>query len=181
MGPLTKVPAPTLVIKDEGIFDFEGLYKTLVSWFIDQGYRFEELSLKHKVPSLAGTELEYIWFAWRRHNEYTKFCVDMIFKLYDAKDLDVIKDGKKKRLTKARILCEFYGYLELDYSKRFSGNKFLQGLNKFLQYQILMKPMEGVIGSMWWDELYYRTLKLHAVIKEYLALEAKGNAYFDMW
>lgn len=181
MVVVSRIDTPKLVIKYDGIFDFDGLYKTASGWIIGQGYRFAETSVKHKIPTPAGIELEYVWTAWRKHNVYTKYWILMLVKFYDMKELDVIKDGEKKRLTKARILIEMNGELEFDWTKRFGGNRFVQQLNDFLQHQILMKPMEGVIGSMWWDELYYRTYKLHNIIKEYLNMEGKGNAYFDMW
>ena len=75
-------------------------------------------------------------------------------------------------------LIVFGGKVELDFSKRFPTSRLAGHLMDFL-ISYVWKPEKVV--SMWWDELYYRIYKFQRVVKEYLEMESKGNAYYDMW
>ncbi len=44
-----------------------------------------------------------------------------------------------------------------------------------------MQPMEGAAGTVWWDEMQYKLHKFHTVVKEFLDMESKGNAYYEVW
>ena len=169
-----------LTIKFNGIFDFSGLYRVSHDWMINQGYYFEEKLYKHKVPSPAGAEQDIEWEGWIKATEYIKYWIYMYIKLFDLKEIEVIKDGEKKKLYKARMIIEISGDVELDYTNRFGSSRFGLALRNFMHKHV-WKHTEGRIGSIWWDELYYRTFKLHQVIKEFLDMESKGNAYYDMW
>ena len=168
------------IIRYDGIFDLDSLYKLIQKWFVDQGFYFEEVAFKHKVPSPAGAEQDYDFRGWRKISEYVKFNIRVFIKLYNLKDIEVIKEGKKKKLSKAVLKISIKGEMELDYKNRFEKNNFLKALRNFYNKYIL-KEEEGVIGGIYWDQLYYRLFKLHAAIKEHLDMESKGNAYYDMW
>jgi len=88
-----------------------------------------------------------------------------------------MKEGKKQKLTKARVWIELNCEVDLDYNNLFEKSKFLEGIRKFLNNIVLRSR----IDNLWWDELYYRTLKLHRFIKELLETETKTNAYYDVW
>jgi len=179
-----KIPAPAdgvpLLLKYDGLFDLDNLYRLIQEWIVNQEFYFEEKTVKHKVPSPAGAEKDYDFHGWRNINEYAKFYIRVYIKIYNLKYIEVIKEGKKKKLTKAQLKIYIKGELELDYKNRFEKNKFLIALKKFYNKYIL-KEGEGIIGGVWWDQLYYHIYKLHAVIKEYLDMESKGNAYYDVW
>lgn len=169
---------PVNILKFNGIFDFDGLYKVMHDWLVDRQYYFEESLYKHKVPTPAGAEQHIKWDCWRKVNAYVKYWINIYFILRDMKEVEVIKDGERKKLTKARLLIVFGGKVELDFSKRFPHNRLAKNLMDFL-INYIWKPEKVV--SMWWDELYYRIYKFQRVVKEYLEMESKGNAYYDMW
>jgi hypothetical protein len=177
---LKEEPTNKLTIKFNGIFDFNGLYKVAHDWIVNQNYYFEEKLYKHKVPTPAGAEQDIMWEGWRKVNEYVRYWINVYIKLFDLKEIEVIKEGKKKKLYKARMFIEISGKVELDYSNRFGNSLFGIMLRNFMHKHV-WKYTEGRISSIWGDELYYRTLKLHQVIKEFLDMESKGNAYYDMW
>lgn len=169
---------PTVAtLKINGIFDFDGLYKVMHDWFVDMKYYFEEVLYKHKVPSAAGAEEHIKWEGWRKVDEYAKFNIKVYIILWDMKEIEVIKGGQKKKLTKARLKIEFDGNVEVDYAKRFQKSFFLKKLFDFYNEYVLKKR----ISTVYEDQLYYRILKLYTVAKEYLELETKSNSYYDMW
>ena len=164
-------------LKINGIFDFQGLYRLMHDWLVDMKYYFEETLYKHKVPSPAGAEEHIRWYAWRKVTEYIRFDIYIYLILRDMKEIEVIKDGKKKILTKARMTIEFRGKVEVDYSKKFQKTPFLKKLFDFYNNYVLKKR----IDTIYTDQLYYRILKLYTLAKEYLEFETKSNAYYDMW
>jgi len=173
-----KRPERKIIIKKVGIIDLDGLYQTMYRWFYDQKYYFEEGTSRLRPGSPAGVQYEYRWTAWRKVNDYVKFNISTWIYVYDAKELEVIKEGKKIKLTKCRLQIELDGSVEMDYTGRFSKTKFGQFLFWFYNSFILQ---EEKFVANWWDELYYRMYKLQTIIKEYIDMEAKGNAYYDIW
>lgn len=173
-----KYELPTVAtLKINGIFDFEGVYRAMQNWFVEQKYYFEEVLYKHKVPSPAGAEEHIRWTGWRNVTEYVRFNIEIYFILWDAKEIEVIKNGEKKRLTKARMKIQFDGYVETDYSKRFEESPFLKKLARFYNEFVMKKR----IDTLYTDQLYYMILKLYTVAKEQLEFETKVNMYYDMW
>ncbi|MBD3310503.1 hypothetical protein GF351_04745 [Candidatus Woesearchaeota archaeon] len=177
MAPINDVPTNTLIVKYNGIFDFDEMYHVLQNWIKDQGFWFEERTYKAKVPSAAGAEHDIIWDGWRKVTPYVKYWIYVKWKLWDLKELEVVKDGKKKKLYKSRVRLVIHGKVELDWTKRFGGSKFAQALAEFYNKFIVKKNLENV----WWDECYYRIFKFHALAKEMFDMQAKDNAYYDVW
>lgn len=164
-------------IKHYGIFDLQGLYQMIYNWLVDRGFEVRELKVKHKVPSAAGEEDEIWWDAWINETDYIKNWISLIFFFYDIKEVEVVKEGKKKKLTRARILIELNGKVETDWQGKWKRNAFLSNLQKFYEKFVIKKDIDNI----WWDKLYYNMLKLQTAIKEYLDQEAKANAFHDVW
>ena len=167
-----------MIIQKAGVIDLDGLYRTMQRWFYDNQYVFEEPTSRMRPGSDAGPEYEWKWKNWRKVSDYVKYHESVFFHVWDAKDFEVIKEGKKVILTKCRLKIEIDGNVELDWTKKFTETKFSQFLFKFYNKYILK---EERILSLWWDELYYRLYKLQTIAKEYLDMESKGNAYYDIW
>ena len=163
---------PTTRIKIVGIFDLDKVMRGMQKWIVDQGYEFQENQFKHKVPSPAGAEWEVRWKSWRKVTGYTKFWINIFFHIWDMKEVEVIKDGKKQKLTKARMLIEFYGEVELDYDNKMEGSVLKEALREFYHKFVIKRQIDGG----WEDELYYRIYKLHRWVKEWLDFETKANA-----
>jgi hypothetical protein len=167
-----------MVVEKVGIVDLDGLYKTMRRWFYDYKYFLDEPTTRIRPGSAAGNEYEWDWRAWKKPNEYVKHHIRVYFYIWDVKDMEVIKDGEKVKLTKCRIMIEFDGHIELDYGKFFGKTKF--GRILFDLYNTIILQEEKQVAN-WWDELYYHVYKLQTIVKEYLDMDAKGNAYYDVW
>jgi hypothetical protein len=168
----------SMIVQKVGIIDLDGLYKTMQKWFYDNNYLFEEPTSRIRPGTPAGIELEYRWTAWRKVNAFVKFHVIVRIYAWDVKDMEVIKNGEKVKLTKCRIKINIDGHVEVDWQKRFQKNKFTK-----LLYNLLMSLIyqEEKVVALWWDELYYRLYKLQTIAKEYLDMESKGNTFYDVW
>ena len=164
-------------IKHRGIFDMGGLFRTMRSWMIDQGYEFHETTAKHRVPSPAGATEEFVWSGWRRVNGYVVFRIRFWMRAYEVKDVEVVRGGKKKHLTQGAIWIEITPSVELDYQNRFGGSRFLQKVQDFYHHHVIKHNIQDI----WEDEVYYRAYKLHRIIKEYLDFETKTNASEGRW
>ena len=165
------------IVKFSGIFDYEQLMKTLRSWIVNQGYEFHETSVKYKVPSPSGSEIEYAWWGWRKVNSYVKYHIDIFFHFWHFHDVEVVRDGKKQKLQSARLQMEISGRVELDWTSRFGGSKMMQALADFYDNYIIRRDIDTIYG----DQLYYRLYKFQRVAKEFLEFESKESAYEDVW
>ncbi len=172
--------SPHYKIKKTGMFDLDGLYRLMHRWFVDRNYYFEEPTYKHKVPSPAGSEEEFEWSGWRKMNDYVKYWVYAYMHFYEMREVEVIKDGKKKKLIKCRIYIEVWGATETDWQKRWEGSKFLENARKFME-EYFFFSRDKVGSSVWTDRMMYIVMKLHHEIKEFLEMESVSEAYADMW
>jgi hypothetical protein len=165
------------MIKYRGIFDIEGLFKKTYDWMIHQGYEVYEKKYKHKVPDPRGAEDEVTLSGYRKVNGYVRFTLDVDFHIWDMRYVDVVKEGAKKKMVTARIKILFQPTVQLDYSNRFAGSKFLLALQDFYHKFIIRQDIQ----NYWEDEIWYRTLKLQRVIKDFLDMETKTNASEGRW
>ena len=115
------------------------------------------------------------WNAVKKVTGVIKFHLSVYWHLYDRKEVEVIKDGKKKKLTKARIMLEISGKLEIDYSKRWGGSKFMEGIEDYFLRHIWKKQWDNLYG----DELYYTIFKVYTRARELLGMEAQYNRSKD--
>jgi len=164
-------------LKYTGIIDADKLFKTMYSWYINQGYEFHEKQLKHKVPSPAGAEQEIEWTGWRKINGYVRFWVDVFIHIWEMKDVNVIINGKKEVKQQVKMSIEFSGRVDLDYTNRFGGSRFLQMLHDWYINYVIKKD----IDIIWTDQLYYRILKFYTAVKEFLEMETRTNAAAQRW
>tara|TARA_Y100000034_G_scaffold133517_1_gene199185 strand:+ start:325 stop:873 length:549 start_codon:yes stop_codon:yes gene_type:complete len=168
----SKIPR-THVIRYVGIFDFDGLYKAMVGWLKARRYWFHEDTYKHKPGGPFGRELEIKWKAEKNVTEFYMNTIGVFFHIWDLSDVEVIKDGKKKKLQKARMEIHIDSDLVLEYQDKWAKNKFTSALFDFYRKYVIKRE----IDSLWWDTTYYRMMKFQAFIKGYLNMHAKGNEY----
>jgi len=154
-------------IKYRGLCDFQGLLSAMRQWIVDQGYTFNEFEYKYK-PA----EHEIGWNGTRNLTNFFQFQVIVYFHVWDYKDVEVVKDGKKTTLQNVRMLIEITGTLVVDYKGLFEKTSFLLAIRDFLMKYVWRKKITGGLG----DELYYITYKLHRLTKEHLNMETKTDS-----
>ena len=164
---------PPIYIRYEGLFDFEGLYQAAVDWCKSHRYFFEETDFTHKVPSPLGAEQEVWWRMDTNVTEYVKFSMKIIIHLWEMTEVEVVKDGKKKVLTSARVQIEMTGVMDTDWQNKFAGSRLKKIMGKLLEDYVWRKEL----SAGYFDMLMYRMWNLHTLFKKYLDMQTAWNEY----
>lgn len=161
-------------IRYRGIFDFAGLYKLMHDWLTERQFDFTETKYKHKLDDAGRAEIEIYWDCWRRLDDYIKYWIYVKFHFWDFKEVEVIREGKKKKLVEGRMHISLWSEVEMDYQNNWR-TKFRRMLLDFYHKYVVVKDIE-VHHT---DSNYYRTLKLNDEIKKFLDMESKKDMYSD--
>lgn len=162
---------PKQRVQYSGVFDWDALYKFIVSWYKDRNFELAEKGYKVKP---GGSEIEVTWEGSREETSYVRFKTITYVHIWDMHDVEIIDGGIKKKMTKARLSIDFSGQVELDWQNQYEKTKFLQGLRKFFRRFIFSDTTDAGYN---WDKLFYHTLNLQTAVKEQLNLYAKYSAY----
>jgi len=167
------IPIPPITIRYKGVFDLDGLYAAVTSWAKNYEYQWHEVDYKHKVPVPAGAEQEMKWVLDKKVTDYISYNIGMSVHIWDLKEIYVEENGRKKRLSNARIQIMIKASLTPDWQGVFGKSKFAQKLGGWYESIFIKKDIE----SRYWDPLYYRVWNLHSVIKKYLDIQGQKHAY----
>ena len=169
LGTVTK-------IRYRGVYDWEGLFRLMRGWFEAREYEFYERRYKHKSKH-EGAELEINFEAWRDINEYARNVIKIYFHIWNAEEVEVVKDGKKKKMWDARMLIEFSGLVELDYDNHWEHSFFLRHLRNFYHEFVIKQEIDNI----WTDKLWYKINDLQQECKRFLGMQSESDVYDDMW
>ena len=172
--PGVLVKPPKLWIHYSGIFDYNVMYNAMAKWFKERRYWFQETVYKHKPGNEFGKEEELKWNGNKKITDFYWFDIDVYFHIWDLNLVEVIKDGKKKKMYKARAQITIAGSVVMDYQGRWAKTRFVKWLGDLYIKYVLQTEQ---LVSYYHDELYYRMYKLHQVIKDSLNMAAKGHEY----
>ncbi|MBD3303633.1 hypothetical protein GF343_00660 [Candidatus Woesearchaeota archaeon] len=164
---MTKISTPSINIKHKGIFDLSAVLQGIKNWFEGDEFKVHYPAHKLKQPA-GGWEHEMTIYGERKMNEYVKFTITLFIRLYDIKDIEVIKEGKKVQTNSGRITADISGEIELDFENRFDGSKFLQAFQDFYHKYIIKQD----IGDYWEDEIMLKIVNLGKFIREMCQQEA---------
>ena len=163
--------AKDLHIKKHGIFDMDKLYKFVYAWLDDRKYFFHEKLYKHKPGFIKGNEVELEIESFRKVTGYVKYNIDITFHLWDVVDVDVIKHGKKQKMSQARMDITLNGYITTDYEENWEKKKLYKIMNDIYEKYIIKRKIEDI----WMIELYKEAYDLHEKIKAIAEQEASRN------
>ncbi len=163
-------------LRYKGVFDWDKLYKEMVAWAKEREFEFYETQYKHKWKGKLA-EIEIKWRLEQEINSFAKNEIRVFFHMWDFKEVEVIQNGEKKRLSQARMFIDFNGALLLDWQKRFDGSKVKRLLRDFYINHIIRHE----IADIWWDKLWYNANKFQQHAKRLLNIESESDVYDDMW
>ena len=161
------------VIRYHGLFDWEGLYYSIADWYKRYRFHLIEEMYKHKVPTPMGAEQELEWYGTLNVNEFVQFKITTVFHLWDMTEVEVVRNGKKKLLTNARLEIKIKGRVIFDWQDKFEKNKFTRMLRTLWLNYLYRREAT----TLWADTLYYRMLGLVAHTKKYLDMQGQWHEY----
>lgn len=156
-------------IKYRGMFDLDKLYRVMGVWFKQRRFELHETLYKSKPP-----ELEVKWTAERKRTNYAKELVFVQMHMWGDYNIDVIVDGKKKKMANVRMIITINGDIEAPYADifgepRWTATNIERRLLRVFQGWVMRREMEG----LYWDRLYYELYDLYSLIKETLQFGAR--------
>jgi len=162
MPPKSKGEMPIIYLKHRGLFNHAQLVKGIQQWFTENNYKFHASKYK-----LKANEAEYEMDGERDVTEYVRYKISIHIWARDIVDVEVVKDGEKKKMQDGYIQMDITGQLDYDYNKRFGGSKFMQWLHGFYQEYIIKQT----ITDVWEDDLFFKINQLTGAIKHMLGSE----------
>ena len=156
-------------IKYRGMFDLEGLYRTMAKWFKDGRYELHENLYKSKPP-----ETEVRWMAERRRTNWVLERVTVHVHMWGDYDVEVIVNGQKKKMAKVRMIITincgiFTAYDDIFGKPRWTASNLERRLQKIMYGWVMKRE----VGGLYEDRLYYELYDLYSIIKEYLKFGAR--------
>jgi hypothetical protein len=163
---------PRITSQYTGLFDFDGLFVSIIDWAKNYGFMWHEWEYKHKVPSPKGAETEHKWVLNKNINEYVRYEILITVHVWDLLEVEVEVDGRKKSLSNARIYIWLETTVFYDWQKKFQksgkiGKKLGELYNQWMDRDL----------SSYLDQAYYRSWDLQAIIKTYFDMQSKKYAY----
>ncbi|MBI2550259.1 hypothetical protein HYV83_03705 [Candidatus Woesearchaeota archaeon] len=156
-------------IKYRGVFDLDGLYKTMALWFKEKRFELHERLFKSKPP-----ELEVRWEAERKRTNYARELVFVHMHMWGDYDVEVIKNGQKKRMVNVRMIITITGDIEAPYSDIFGRPRWnASNIERRLHALMFKWVMYRELTGLYWDQLYYELYSLNNRIKEFLKFGAR--------
>ena len=113
------MPEKTLVVDQlkltyEGLFDLNGFYRMVDSWFYEKQYdKYELRNYEQVLPT--GKDIEVELLPWKKTTTYFKNIIRMRMRFLNVKDAEIEKEGAKIKVNQGMIRLIIDGYLETDY------------------------------------------------------------------
>ncbi len=148
----------------EGIFDLNGLYRTIDAWFYEKNYdKFEKKNFEQIMPTGKDIEIEIL--PWKKTTDYFKNVIKIRMRFTGIKDVEIEKEGVKLRLNQGRIMMIFDGYLISDYDQKWE-DKPLFFLIRTLFDKYVFKPYFNKFEKWLINDVY----DIHGRIQRFLNL-----------
>ena len=133
--------APKLILRYEGVFDFQEIYDYIVNFFKDKHYDYLETGWKEKDASPQGRERTVKMKPEKNITEYLKHKYKLEWKSVDAHNVAVEQDGKSKQHTHARLHIHIEAELAEDWQGLGKKHEKLKG---FFDKHVFKREKENV-------------------------------------
>jgi hypothetical protein len=149
----------------EGIFSFKEVYKTIGGWFGDKGYIPVEKRV-HESVSKNARHVELDLEPYKKFSDYAKSVIRVHVTGQNITDVEITKDGHKKKMQKGKLVITFDSWLETDYEHRWETQPVFYVIRSLFEKYIYTPFLSGFIKGVRDD-----TLELKEQLKAYLNLE----------
>jgi hypothetical protein len=164
------------IVRYRGIFDIEEVYKAAYDWLRSRGMEVQETKFK-TYNRAHGREHQIVWKAWNNETDFIRNWIFITWRFIDIVELEVVKDGKKKKLSKCQADIRIQHAIDFDYTERFTKTTLQIHALDFIQGWLFRKK----IDTLWEDKLRFKCYELQNVLKETLEAQTKGNEHYDVW
>lgn len=171
--PEQKQPfTPPVTVKHRGFFNFQEVITAIQDFFSENYYdTVQWAQYKFKIPSPAGAEYEIEVKGSRKVTEYVKFHQRVYLRVFDMREVEIVRDGKKVKTNDGRLHVEVKPTVEFDWQGRFKKGgafgKFYQWLHDFFRGHIIKYKIE----DYWIDNLLIEQGRLVKKIQATLGQE----------
>ena len=117
------------------------------------------------------------WTSFSNETDFIRNWIDVSWRFIDVVEMEVVKDGQKKKLSKCIADIKIQHAIEFDYSERFVKTNFQIHALRFVEGWLFRKKVD----TLWEDKLRFKAYELQNVIKETLEFQTRGNEHFDVW
>jgi len=112
-------------IKQKAVFDEDKLYGIAPGWAEDLNIDLAETDHKAK----GG--LSVTWGGEKKHSHYVKSEYEVKLSINDAAPVEIIKEGKKVKKTKANVKIKITASIITDYDEKWEDTDFKKKFEKF--------------------------------------------------
>ncbi len=134
------LPQASGVLRHEGIFDHEALYKATSAWAEDYGYHKMERDMTRKYAPDGG-EYKIKWLLVRNADDYVRYEVAVEIWVWKGIEVTVEEQGKKVKRTKGTVDVIMKSKLIKNYEKDFGPTRWPQFIRqiteRFFRKQLL--------------------------------------------
>ncbi len=107
----------------EGLFNVEELYSTIVQWFYEKGWDWQE-DMNQEQVTPQGKHIRIVLSPWKNLSDFHREEMKIKIVLSNVKEVDVEFEGKTLRMHQGLIKIIFDGYLKTDRKGWWSNNIF---------------------------------------------------------
>jgi hypothetical protein len=119
---MSEIKFDPIVTRYHGFFSYPELYKLMREFLVVRHYEFQEKIYKDKPATHFGNEIELTWLAERKETEFIKYKYEFSILVTDNQEVDVVKDGIKNKLNKARLKLRIIPSIEYDWQGKYKTN-----------------------------------------------------------
>lgn len=161
-------------LKYRGVYDFGAIYKLVFDFLEEKAYKIFEDVYKHKPP----TEFEVQVRGEKKITSYIKYEVRIQFFSENYREVEVEKDGKKKKMFSGNMRIDFKAYLITDYEKGegdtlWESTPFTSKLKHFFENYIFKHRLMSVHP----DAVFYELAELMDSMKKTMDMQGSMLAY----
>jgi hypothetical protein len=157
-------------LRFKGLFDFQELYRFLRDEIRKRRYEFHEKLYKDKKSNPVGSEVELKLVGEKRVTAYYKHHLYIFVHTWDFHEVDVVRDGEKKKLADSRVYIIMEGRVEVDWQNKFEG-KYSKIMGDIL-FRIQKREREHLHVDVLEDEIRV----IFAATKKFLNMETQSLA-----
>ena len=159
-----KLVIDQLKLNYEGLFDLNGLYRTITAHFYEKGYDMrEDKNYEQVLPT--GKDIEIELRPWKKTTEYFKNIIKVRMKFLNVKNVEVEKEGHTIKINQGKIMMILDGYLVSDYENKWERDPLLYFIRTIYDKYIFKRYFAQ--AEKW---LVNDVYQLHGKIQKYLNL-----------